>query len=125
MQSTRKSGIKRRVFLLGICVSTGGLINSFSRQLGDQMAASTHDIVVVGCEAFALLEECLVRKPRPPLHQSSHHHRLHDQLPSVTTTPVLKHTKEGINSSQAALMYGGVSIVDYRNRKPLPSFRKV
>jgi hypothetical protein len=82
------------------------------------MAAST-DLVAVGCEAFALLEECLVRKPRPapPLHQGHHH-----QLPSVTTT--VFHTKEAIDSHQAALMYGGVSIVEcYRNRKPLPSFR--
>ena len=88
------------------------------------MAANSTNIVAVGCEAFALLEECLVRKPRPPPLHQSHHHRLHDQLPSVTT-PVLMHTKEAIDSYQAALMYGGVSIVDYRNRKPLPTSRKV
>ncbi|KAE8009442.1 hypothetical protein FH972_005879 [Carpinus fangiana] len=92
------------------------------------MAANSTSIVAVGCEAFALLEEWLVRKPGPPgpLHQS-HHHRLYDQLPSVTTPvqAVLMHTKEAIDSHQAALMYAGVSIVDYRNRKPLPSSRKV
>lgn len=87
------------------------------------MATSTN-LVAVGCEAFALLEECLKRKPRPPpLHQSHHHHLQYDQLPSVTTT--VFHTKEAIDSYQAVLMYGGVSVVDYRNRKPPPSFRKV
>lgn len=117
----------KKVFLLGLCVSTAGLTDfqdslSTEIKLGE-MAAST-DLVAVGCEAFALLEECLVRKPRPPPLHQSHHYRLHDQLPSVTT-PVF-HTKEAIDSHQAALMYGGVSIVEYyRNRKPLPSFRKV
>jgi|UniRef100_A0A2N9IB31 hypothetical protein len=74
--------------------------------------APSSDLVQAGIEGFSLLEECMGRKARPPLH-----HRHPHQLPLATTPS--NHAKEAIDSNQVAQRYGGVLIVDYRNKKPL------
>ena len=86
------------------------------RDLGE-MAPSTR-LVEVGIEAFTLLEECLKQKTRHPLH-----HRHPHQLPSTATTS--NQSKEAIDSYHLAQKYGGVLIVDYRNKKPLLPHRIV
>ncbi|KAL4603552.1 hypothetical protein ACB092_10G131900 [Castanea dentata] len=83
------------------------------RDLGE-MAPSTHP-VEVGIEAFTLLEVCLKQKTRPPLH-----HRQPHQLPSTATT---SNQSKGFN--HVAQKYGGVLIVEYRNKKPLLPHRIV
>lgn len=76
--------------------------------------APTTDLLKVGIEAFALLEESnMGRNTRPP------------PYPYQPTTNTTLHTREVIDCYQAAQMCGGVLIVDCRNKKSLPALRKV
>ncbi|KAJ0051571.1 hypothetical protein Pint_00940 [Pistacia integerrima] len=71
------------------------------------------DLAKVGRESFALLEECVGRKTRPvnqnhvPQHQFQYA-ATQGYNPSVE-----------IDCNEAAKMYGGVVITDYRAKKPL------
>ncbi|KAK6941026.1 Glycoside hydrolase, family 28 [Dillenia turbinata] len=73
--------------------------------------ARPSDLAKVGTEAFALLEECVGRKSRPPIGYSHHIPQHHiPYQPQFVAPP----REAELDCYEAAQIYGGVLIADYR-----------
>lgn len=84
--------------------------------------ATPTKLEAIGKDAFRLLDECLGRKTRPENNHLLYHQNRPLQLPSHATT--IYHTKAIDCYQAAAQMHDAVLIIDYRNKKPSPPFRK-